>query len=623
VSFKSTFRSYPLLFFRQYLFWLLFFAITRTVFLIYNHEELSGIGWPELIQTYFEAVYVDISMACYLLAIPFICFAAFGFSDKRIALIINRRVTSFLIMLVSSITLAELPIYDEWGHKLTYKALWFLKQPAEVLHTASYTQLISGSIGILVLSVVGIRLLIFMVPYPELGVKTSKTAALLFFLLTPVLLFTGLRGGYRPIPIQVSDAYFSHHNILNTASVNSTFHLLSNVLQNLEAHKPYTFMSPKKATKLLEELYEVKKDTTIQFLTTNRPNVILVVFEGWAADVVEGLGGYSGIAPHFSRLISNGISFDSCYASGNLSDQGMGAVFSAFPAQPKSSIVTQPTKYIHLPCINTSFKNAGYTSSFMFGGQLNYGNIRSYMYYNGFDRITEGKDFESSIYQGRLGVHDGDLLARQFEDLKKEKQPFFSALFTLSTHGPFDFLGNHYALKWGDKEREYINSVHYADSCLNQFMKRARAQPWYENTLFVFISDHHHNTPKGYSYFEPAYRRIPLVFFGDVIKPEFHGYKSTKICSQLDLASTLLHQLKMDAGAFSWSRNLFNPYSKEFAFYTFDEGFGWIRPEGRLVWHVRENRYEFERYANLSQKPRLFLEGKAYLQRISEDFWRY
>jgi phosphoglycerol transferase MdoB-like AlkP superfamily enzyme len=602
---------------------MLFFVITRSVFLVYNHEELAGIALAEIFQTFFEAIYVDTSITCYLLAIPYICFGVYGFTGKHIALKISRLVSSILIILVSTITLAELPIYDEWGHKLTYKALWFLKQPAEVLHTASYTQLVSGFAGILILSLTGIWLLRKFVPYPLEKEKGSKVHAILFALIVPAVLFTGLRGGYRPIPIQVSDAYFSHHNILNTASVNSTFHLMSNVLQNLEAHKPYTFMPSAKAAGILDELYAVQTDTTIHILTTSRPNVILIVFEGWAADVVEGLGGYPGIAPHFSKLIANGVSFDSCYASGNLSDQGMGAVFSAFPAQPKSSIVTQPTKYVHLPCINTSFKNAGYATSFMFGGQLNYGNIRSYMYYNGFDRITEGKDFESSVYQGRLGVHDGDLLKRQFQDLKKEKQPFFSAIFTLSTHGPFDFQGNHSVLKWGDKEQEYINSVHYADSCLNEFMNLARTQSWYSNTLFVFVSDHHHNSPKGYSYYEPAYRRIPLVFYGNVLKPEFRGYKSTKICSQLDLASTLLHQLNMNARAFTWSRNLFNPHSKEFAFYTFDEGFGWIRPEGRLVWHVRENRFEYERYSTVNRKPRLFLEGKAYLQRVSEDFWRY
>jgi phosphoglycerol transferase MdoB-like AlkP superfamily enzyme len=243
------------------------------------------------------------------------------------------------------------------------------------------------------------------------------------------------------------------------------------------------------------------------------------------------------------------------------------------------------------------------------------------MYFNRFHRITEENDFDGSIYRGRLGVHDGDLFKQQLKDLQQVRHPFFAAMFTLSTHGPYDFPGGR-PLTWGEKENDYINAVHYADSCLNAFMQNACKEPWFKNTLFVFVSDHHHNTPRGHSYYHPEYRRIPLVFYGEVIKPEFRGLKDSLVCSQLDLASTLLHQLQQPAGEFVWSRNLFNPYSKRFAFYTFDEGFGWIRPEGRLVWFAGE-RLEAERFRDVQTKDRLLREGKAYLQRVTEEFWKY
>ena len=611
----------PALLLRLYAFWIAFFALCRFIFLAYNWEEVHVAPWSEILLTFPEALFVDTSMACYLMGIPFLFMLLYGISRKAWLLSLAHIFSTVLIALISLLTLAELPLYDEWAHKFTFKALWFLQQPAEVFHTASWGQLFSAIIGTSLLTWSGRWLLLKMTPTPQLPDKRILPV-LLFGVLSPVLLFTGLRGGYAPIPIQVSDAYFSHYNILNAASVNSTFHLMSNVIQNLEAYEPYTFMKPEEAKQVLDELYAVPKDTSIEILSTKKPNVVLVVFEGWAADAVEALGGFKGIAPHFSDVIRNGYSFDSCYASGNLSDQGMGAVFSAFPAQPRSSIITVPNKYVHLPCINNSFRSKGYATSFMFGGQLSYGNIRSYMYYNNFDRILEEKDFPSSVYHGRLGVHDGDLFERQLQELNKEKQPFFAAMFTLSTHGPYDIPVSD-ALHWGEKENGYINTVHYADSCLSHFLTEARKQPWYDNTLFVFVSDHHHNTPKGYSYFSPEYRRIPLVFYGNVLKEEFRGKRSARICSQLDLASTLLHQLEMDAKPFVWSQNLFNPHSPEFAFYSFDEGFGWLRPEGRLVWYVHENRFEFERYKNAADKARLFKEGKAYLQRVSEEFWKY
>ena len=613
-------RTFPFAFLRLLLGWLCFFAITRLIFIVYNTDELTGVPFFEIIQSFFEALYVDISMACYFTAIPFLGYVAFSITGKQFFLSFNKWFSRLLLFIVSAITITELPLYDEWSHKLTYKALWFLKQPEEVFNTASVFQLIGGLIGIVLLTAAGWLLFNKIVPKAILPKRVRWLTAIIFFLIGTPLVAIGIRGGLQPIPVQVSDAYFSHHNFLNEAAANSTFHLLSNVMQNLEAYKPYTFYSRETVDSIITELHSVEKDTTISFLKTDRPNIVLVVFEGWSADVIESLGGYKGIAPHFSELVRNGISFDSCYASGNLSDQGIGAVFSAFPAQPKTSIVTIPGKYGKLPCINYEFRKAGYHTSFMFGGQLNYGNIRSYMYHNNFDRIIEGDDFPTDIFQGRLGVHDAELYTREIEELKKTQQPFFASMFTLSTHAPYDFKMKE-VLHWGNESKDYINAVYYADSVLNNFMNQAKTQSWYSNTLFVFVSDHHHNTPKNYSYYSPQYRRIPLVFYGDVIKPEFRGYLSNQICSQLDLASTLMHQLKMNSAPFYWSKNLFNPYSKQFAFFTFDEGFGWKRPEGQFVWYVKENRFESEQYSSPEAKAKLFREGKAYLQRVSEDFW--
>jgi len=526
------------------------------------------------------------------------------------------------MLLLSIITISELPIYDEWTHKLTYKALWFLRLPAEVFFTASYNQLFGGLLGIALLA----AWLFFIYRKFNFQFSTQNQQLvykLSYLLIFPLILFTGIRGGFYLIPIQVSDAYFSNNYILNDLSTNSTFHLLSNVAQNLEAAEPYKFMPPAKAKSIVTELFQTKNDSTTQVLTTSRPNIVLIVFEGWAADVVSELGGYKDVTPTFNAICKQGVSFDSCYASGNLSDQGMGAVFSAFPAQPRTSIVTQPSKYKSLPTITQHLKKAGYSSSFVFGGELNYGNIRSYMYYNGFDKITEGKDFESSIKRGRLGVPDGPALQRNLLEINQLKPPFFAAQFTQSTHGPFDFPKEQKLFTWGEKENDYINSVYYADSCLNVFLNEAKKQRWYKNTLFVFISDHSHNTPKNYGYHQVQYRRIPFVLYGDVISSQFKGKHYTQICSQLDLAATLLAQLQLDASAFEWSKNQFNPTISHHAFFAFDEGFGYIEPTGNYVWHVQENRFEFERYYVPSQRFLLHQRGKAYLQRITEQFWEY
>ncbi len=615
-------KRLPILFIRQFLFWMIFFQITRLVFLLWNREELHGLGFVEIIPVFFHSIYIDTAMSCYMMGITWLLYAIASFTEKNIFLKVSRYFSVLIIIAISLITIGELPIYDEWHTKLTYKAIWFLGTPSEVIHTATWKQLIFGTSGIILLAWLGIFLLKKIVPIDIQPKRKPYWQSISFVILAPGFVFLGMRGGYQQIPIQISDAYYSKANILNVACVNSTFNLFNNWIENFKAGEPYHFMPDAEAKKLFSELNATAKDTTIHILTTDRPNVVLVVLEGWSGDLIKSCGGYDSITPHMEGMIKEGVFFTNCFASGSLSDQGMAAVFSAFPAQPKTSVITQPTKYVHLPCINTSFKTAGYKTSYMFGGQLSYGNIRAYMYYNGFDKIIEGKDFDASIPQCKLGVADEYIYARQLQELSKEQQPFFAAMFTLSSHGPFDIPMNE-VLHWGEKEKQYINSVYYADRCIHNFLEQAKQTPWYKNTLFVFVSDHSHNSPKSWNFIQPEYRHIPMLFFGDVIKPEYRGMKYDSIASQTDLASTLLHQLNIDASAFTYSKNLFNPYEPRYAYYAFDEGFGLIKSVGRLCWHVKENKTEFEKVNSNEDKIKITKEGQAFLQVLTGEYFRY
>lgn len=592
------------------------------VFLLWNREEIAAGSAGEIFGVFFHGMYLDLSMSCYMMILPWLFFSISLLTEKQIFLKISRWITYLLIFLVSLLTIAELPIYDEWHTKLSYKAIWFLGNPSEVFNTATGKQLFYGTLGIALLSGVGIALSRWLTPIDVKPTRRPLAQLLLFLILAPGLIFLGMRGGYQQIPIQVSDAYFSKQNVLNITAVNSTFNLFSSWVQNANAGEPYHFLPEPVAHAEFQKLHAVEKDTTIHILTVPKPNVVLVVLEGWSADLVKSCGGYDSITPHFEKLISEGVLFSNCYASGSLSDQGMAAVFSAFPAQPKTSIITLPEKYVHIPCMNTSFKEMGYTTSFMFGGQLSYGNIRSYMYYNAFDKIIEGKDFDASIPTGKLAVADEYLFDRQLRELAQSQEPFFASMFTASSHSPFDFPMKE-ALHWGDKEKAYINSVYYADGCIHDFIESAKKTSWYKNTLFVFVSDHSHNSPKNWAFNQPEYRKIPMLFYGEVIKPEFRGYKYEQVASQTDLAATLLHQLDKDAGKFMYSKNLFNPYTNHFAFYTFDEGFGLVKPAGHLTWHVKDNRTEFVQSNSPQETEQMKKEGQAFLQVLIGEYFKY
>ncbi len=627
--------------FKQFIFWLLFFFLNRLIFISYHFAQLKGIGFSEIISTFYHAFYLDVSTACYLIALPFFFIFFQSLKWEKLFSQLNRFYSFLMIIIVSVLVSTELGVYDEWGTKLNAKALTYLAQPSEIFHSATTGMLISGTIFILLQSVLGIYLynkFIYSSNFSAKGEISPKGGQLLvFFILSPALLFLGIRGGWQPIPIHQSDVYFSKNNFLNDAAVNSAWNLLESINQNKRNlnKNPYSFFSNDEATKIVKEIFAVKKDTTEKIITTNRPNVVMIILEGWSADVIESLGGEKGIAPEFEKLISGGLLFTNCYATGERSEQGIAAVLSGFPAQATASIIGQPSKYPHLPCINAKFLETNYSTSFMFGGQLNYGNIKGYIYYNRFDKIIEGKDFPDNIPQQRLGVPDEYLFERNINEMKNEKEPFFSVLYTLSSHSPYDQPMED-VIETGGEHKKYLNSVFYSDRSLGEYFRNAKKQSWYKNTLFVIVSDHSHPAPAIRDFYEPAYKKIPLLFYGNVLKTEFQGTKNDHVISQIDIASTLLAQLEIKYDEYKWSKNFFNPYSPKFAYYTFfTDGFGWveeisekqndtnIRNENFVVYLNDVKDIYLSKLVDEKQKSEMEHKGKAFMQEVFQEYLEY
>lgn len=610
--------------FRQLGFWMLFFLILRTVFLLYNIKLIAneGIRFSEAIASYWYALPLDLATSCYLLIFPFLILAVQCIYSPDWLNRLNRIYTFLALLVFSLLATAELGIYPEWKTKMPYKALTYLLNPSEVYNSASTVTffLLTGLLFILVLG--SYRLYNKYFYKPVIHQKRKILFSLVFAVVTFPLIALGARGGWQEIPINQSQSYYSNYNILNLASVNSGFNFAISIIENYKnmEQNPYSFYPVEEARSEVAELYYQEKDTTTDFLKTKRPNIVLLILESWSADLIESIGGEPGITPEFHELEKGGILFTNLYATGPRSEQAMGSIFSGFPAHPISSVTVQPDKFSKLPTITRQLVDSGYSSSFYFGGQLRYGNIKGYILYNGFKRVVEHTDFGRDVLRGKLGVHDEFVLGRQLEDLNKEKEPFFSGLFTLSSHSPYDQPMEN-VFDWGGNENDYINSAFYTDRCLGNYFREARKQAWYKNTLFIIVADHSHNSYRNWSFTTPFYHRIPLLFYGEVIKEEFRGKTMGRIANQMDLAKTLMNQLSMDSSPFTWSRDLFNPYSPEFGYYSFEEGLGWITKNGHFVYEPRIEHYHEDIIPD-SLKEQTRKRGKAFLQVLFEDYMK-
>src|SRR5690606_15327113 len=133
----------------------------------------------------------------------------------------------------------------------------------------------------------------------------------------------------------------------------------------------------------------------------------------------------------------------------------------------------------------------------------------------------------------------------------------------------------------------FKSTAYYTDSVVNDFLEKAKTTSWYNNTLFIITADHGHRLPYDREITDPERFHIPLIFFGDVLKPEFRGVSDTRIAGQVDIAATLLSQLNLPSLRYNWSRNVFNPTSPEYAFFNTKHSFGVVTPRDTMVVDAR------------------------------------
>jgi phosphoglycerol transferase MdoB-like AlkP superfamily enzyme len=603
-----------------------FFFILRAIFLLYHIPllELDHIKAGEVMLSFWYALRLDTATTGYILIIPAVLLLLQGLFKATWLNRVNKIYTFILILAWTLITAVELGSFAEWKFKLTTAAFVHLHNAKEAYYSLSATQFFLLLLFLIIVTG-GFYLLYARVFYMNIREKSRPVIyPLLFFVIAIPSLFIMLRGGFNDISISGSSAFYSNHSILNWATINSGYHFAVNVMETSRYKKSniYQFYDINEAKKTVDQFLETPKDTTVCILNIKRPNIVVLLMESWTADLIESLGGEPGITPEFAKLEKEGILFTQFYSAGNRSHEGTASLLGGLPALPYTTYTANPVKFPELPSLVKDLKKTGYNSSFYYGGQLDYGNMRAYLRFNQFDKLVEENDIDPEIPRGRLGVHDEFLYQRHVEDLKALPEPFFSVIFTLSSHSPYDYPMKP-VIDWAGPENNFLNSALYADKCLGKYFEMARKEPWYDSTLFIIVADHGHNSYKNWRYESYEFHRIPLLFYGKVLKEEFRGKKINRISDNSSIAKTILKQLGMPADEFKWGSDLFNPYSPEYAYFVLNDGYAWKTPEGEVVYSMKWKHFykkDFPKGTTPAKVETFIRKGKSYVQVLFQEF---
>ncbi len=589
---------------------LLIFILQKPLFMLYNGSIEKGFGFADYMQVMVHGASLDAATAGYLTAFPFLL-VLISIWFRKFPL--KKILYGYYILaaaLISIIFVVDMALYTFWGFKLDASVFLYIDSPKEALA--------SVSVGFILLRVLAILLLIALNSWVLLKITPSvltatrkRIAGTAGMLLLGGVLFIIIRGGVTESTSNIGQVYFSNEPFLNHSAVNPDFSLLSSMGKSQDFASEFNFFDEEKRAALFDGLYPTTDgDSIIQVLNTKRPNILIILMEGFGGAFVEPLGGLPDVTPHFNRLSKEGVFFTNCYANSFRTDRGTVCTFSGYLGLPTASVMKIPAKSRTLPAIAEGLSKAGYKTDFLYGGDINFTNMKSYLLSTGYQRLTANTDFSLAEQTSNAwGVNDDITFEYLYNQLRnrKEEGPWHTAFLTLSSHEPFE-------VPYHRLEDKIPNAFAYTDECLGKFIDRLKQTPAWKDLLVICLPDHGFYYPREGSNAMPRFYHIPLLWLGGAVKQPM---QVDKIMNQTDLAATLLGQLGLEHTAFTFSRNVLgSDYKYPFAFYSFNNGFSFRDSTGVTVFDNNSGSILFnEPEADESRLDK----GKAILQTVYDD----
>ena len=522
---------------------------------------------------------MDCTVAAYLTALPALIFTAGVWLRSNILTKVFKVYTVIAAILAAIITTVDLGLYSYWGFRLDSTPLfYFATSPSAAMASARWWEIAGGMLLTACLALALWQALRRSVILPETVPNRKRPASTGMMIAAMALLFVAARGSLTVSTMNISHCYYSSDMRLNHAAVNPAFSLLYSLTHQADFGSQYRFMSDENASALMSRLNKADDDTPVDTMTVNlrtqRPDIYLIILESFSAHLMPSLGGDS-VAVNLDSLAREGILFSNVYASSFRTDRALPAILSGFPGQPSTSILKFTDKLERLPGLASSLADAGYSSTYYYGGDANFTNMRAYLVSSGFSSIISDKDFALADRTGKWGAHDHLVFNRALDDARKRtsQTPAFTVIQTSSSHEPFEVP--YHNPRFTDKPRR--NAFAYTDSCLMDFVDGLRSLPNYDKTLIAIVPDHYGAWPQNLT--APSARHhIPFILAGGAI---IDGAQTIPtIASQTDIAATLLSLLGLPADAYTFSHDILDPEAPHYAFFSEPSLAAIVSPQG-------------------------------------------
>lgn len=594
-----------------FLLWTFIGVLSKFVFLAVYASIIEGISASDWWDVIWHGLVLDVAIAGYLTIIPALIFIASLWIESKMIGWIWKGYVGIVAFISSLAYVANIALYGFWGFPLDNTPLLYIKtSPSDAMASVTTGQLIGGFLAVCASTVFIYLLITRLVRLPKAQQNGKPLLQTIVILLLTALLIIPIRGGFGAGTNHTGAVYYSTNIRLCHAAVNPIFCFIESVTHDENIADRYRFMDDKEATKIFADMtcmaLRVDSVGVFSLRGENQPrNVVVIMLESFSKYIMTEAGHVKGITPNLDRYSREGMYFTRFYANSFRTDRAIVSILSGLPAQPTMSVMDIPHKSTSLPSIASAMGKAGYNSTFYYGGDTNYSNMKSYLMGTGFLNVVSDKDFPNELHTGKWGVADGPVYERILKDMissdKKEKH--LRVVMSESSHEPFDV-----PFKSHIKEPE-LNAFYYADKCLGEFVEAMKKKTDWDNTLVLIVPDHLGAYPLNIDNYAMWRYEIPMILLGGKITAQ----QEETIGCQSDIPATLLGILGVEHNEFLFSKDILDANAPHFAFFTFPDAMGMVTEENTVIYDNALNKAVFDEGSKKGLNKK---KVQAYLQKL-------
>ena len=578
---------------RFYLSFIAIFFLGRVALFILYFQDIQDTDQSYWL-SFIYGLRMDTISANILLVIPLVLLTLTPKLFRAFVNIFLKYYFVFVMAFLIYIEIATFPFIAQYDVRPNYLFVEYLEYPQEVFSmiVADYKLQL-----VMAFAMIGGFIYLYLKNFKE---NLDQVYRIHFFkralLFVPLLLilFIGVRSSFGHRGANVSDAMYSSNRMLNEITKNSIHSIGYAIYVNAKHEgksisKQYGEMDLDEAISRVEKLLNIQSENKklplnrfekTHFETQKPKNIVLFIQESMGYQFVEAVGGEKGITPYLNQLSKEGILFKEFYSNGTRSIRGLAGLVAGNFSVPGKGVLKRNKSQKDFFTIAKLLKPHGYHTSFIYGGESRFDNMKSWFSGNGFDEIIDQPKFENPQFVGTWGVCDEEVVIRANEEYKKlyaEDKKFASVIFSTSNHAPFDFPDGKIELVKGVEKKSVKNAIKYADYAIGKFIELAKKEEYYKDTIFVIAADHNVRV-YGKNMIPVEMFQVPgLILGGGVEAQEYRD-----LATQPDVLATALDLIGIDATYPIMGHSIFSEKKKALSFMQFNDFYA-LRIENKVA----------------------------------------